>query len=530
MGLKNWLAEIGFPLLDKRAIAGLILFWILVFSVGGCLLVGMSQRLSLENDDEIGLLPRTATTTQTATRQLLESEETEIVLSPSPVFLPGELTGMPLTQTADEWLVLNPPTQTPLFFTEQPTRISTNTRVPTATWVIYSFTRIVPTSYYRTSTPRPTQTATHTRTPTFTNTATTTVPTTHIPTLAPTSTMTMTPTGIVSPTLTATETPTPTGTETVTVTVTSTATVVSTVIAFSGDFNDPIGGQDLTMDLLRVDSDGSNFARILADGDDAFMGDWSPAGDKIVYEVRQVDSVRLYTVAANGTAKTLLTNQPDGKNSQPQWSPNGKWIVQVNQHPERDSGAANLWITPADGSPSFVLTSGIDQDTQPSWSPDGKKIVFVRNTLIYTLNVEEIDQDGFSPQAIIHSLLNLFLRSAATDAKINATPQPLFDDAVVQGDWPRYSPDGKYLLLVRSGNVLRLDLNDRNELNLTEGLSGAAREPAWSSDGKMIACVIRSIGEPQRDEIWLISVTGENRSQLPLQATLLEKHRPVWQP
>jgi Tol biopolymer transport system component len=324
--------------------------------------------------------------------------------------------------------------------------------------------------------------------------------------------------------------PTPTATETATQTVTPTATTVSTTIAFSADFNDPVTGQDKALDLLRVDENGDNFARILADGEDALMGDWAPDGLKIVYEVHQGESLRLFTVSADGTGKTLIANQPEGNNSQPQWSPDGSWIVHVNQHPDRDSGAANLWLIPANGDPAFALTSGIQQDTQPAWSPDGNTIVFVRNTSIYTLNVEEIYQAALSPQSLLNSFLSLFSRSAVAQTEITATPTPLFSDADVQGAWPRYSPDAKYLLLVRTGDVLRLNLTTKDELNLTADLAGTARQPTWSPDGKMIACVIYTNGETVRDEIWLISSTGETRSLLLLPEYLVEKHRPVWQP
>jgi hypothetical protein len=403
MGFKSWLEEIGFPLLDRKAVAGLILFWILVLSIGGCLLVGMSQRLSPEESEQQGLLPPTLT--QTSTRQLEEFEATQVETVSTPVLVPVELTGIPLTQTVEEWVYQNPPTQTPLFFTAEPTRISTNTRVPTATWVIYSFTRIAATSYYRTSTPRPSFTPTETRTPTPTNTVVTSVPTTHIPTAVSTGTMTptpsltitvtptmtvtantptptdsptvtetavstatetetptpaptetetptptetgtpiSTPTETETPTPTETETPTPTETgtptptETGTPTPTATATIVSTVIAFSGDFNDPISGQDQNMDLLQVDEDSKNLEKILADSSDVFMGDWAPDELKIVYEVHQGDNRRLSIVSADGTGKALIANQPEGKNIQPQWSPDGKWIVHVNEHPDRDGG------------------------------------------------------------------------------------------------------------------------------------------------------------------------------------------------
>jgi Tol biopolymer transport system component len=578
MGFKNWLEEIGFPLLDKKAVAGLILLWILVLSVGGCLLVGMSQRLSPEEGEQQGLVPRTAT--QTNTRISFEIEETETVAIPTLVLLPGELTGIPLTQTVQEWTEQNPPTQTPIPFTPQPTAVSTNTRIPTATWVIYSFTRIAQTSIYITSTQAPTRTPTPTRTATVTRTLP--IPTTHIPTTAaptqtPTPTITATPTLTVTatatatatvtptptgetvatptetstptatitetltptptetetptPTATETETPTPTATDTATATVTPTATTVSTVIAFSADFH-----TDKTLDILRVDQDGKNWAAILADSDQALMGDWSPDGMKIVFEIHGDGSSRLYTMSAQGTSKVLLPNQPDGHNSQPRYSPNGDWIVHTNTYAGRDSGSANLWITPANGEPAFALTSGTHQDSQPDWSPDGNTIVFVRDGQLYQISVAELYQEiEITPQSIMNAFLNLFSRSLSSAAgqtveKITALPKPLFADKPVQGEWPRYSPDGKYLLLVRSGEIVRLNMSDKTEKILTAEVTGTARTPSWSPDGQWLACVVQTNGENVQDEIWLISNTGDQRAPLVLPSEWTEKHRPVWKP
>jgi Tol biopolymer transport system component len=541
MGLRNWLERIGFPILDRKAIAGLLLFWILVFSVGGCLLIGMAQRLSPEYNEQLGLLPRTAT--ETMTREFSETDsDTLPTLLSTPVFVPGELTGLPLTRTVEEWVYQNPPTQTPLFFTQQPAPLSTMTRVPTATWVIYRFTQIIPTSYYRTSTPRPTSTPTVTVTRTITPTVTTVVPTTHIPTTAvasvtstPTQTITgtgtTTPTSTETPTPTATDTATPTPTSTDTQTVTPTITVISKIIAFSADFNDPITGQDNALDLLHFNEESNSVQKILVDSDHALFGDWSPDGTKIVFEVTRDNLVRLFTVSADGSAKSEVANQPEGQNSQPQWSPNGKWIVHVNTHPDRDSASENLWITPADGSAAFELTGGAFKDTQPSWSSDGKTIVFVRGTELYKLDVQELDEESeVTPQSLLNSFLNLFSDTKAAANAVTTTPQPLFDDKSVQGDWPRFSPNDQYLLLVRGGDIIRLELSSKNELNLTGETAGMARTPSWSPDGKRIVFVVHTEGDSARDEIWIVSSTGDTRDQLVLPSELVEKRRPVWKP
>jgi hypothetical protein len=601
MGIKNWLEEIGFPLLDRKAVAGLLLFWILVLSVGGCLLVGMAQRLSPETGDQVGLFP--ATLTQTNTRSLSEPNLNDTLEpSPTPILLPGELTSLPLTRTAEEQTGLLP-TQTSLVQTPQPTLISTNTRMPTATWNIFVFTRVVSTSYYQSLTPRPTNTTvpttpvptTHvpttvvpgtmttsptttttstptlTLTPTVTLTATVTLTSTQTVTHTPTATQTGTPspsptvtetttptaeelptvtptetvtpsetvTVTLTPTSTETETPTPTATETPTPTATETetptptATTVSTVISFSADFIDDDTEQDKSLDLVRVNENGDNFRKILANDDNTLMGDWSPDGKKIVIIIQNATTQRLYTIASNGTAKTTIPNQPEGRNRDPQWSPDGKWIVHVNRSPARDGDSANVWVVPTNGDPAIALTSSVHEDIEPAWSPDGNTLVFVRNNEIYKLDVKELHYEAdTSPGALLKSFLGFFSNNARTSIEITATPQPLFNSSpVVLGRWPRYSPDGEYLVFEREGKIIRLDLAKKVELDLTAGMPvGSARTPSWSPDGNQIVFIFRTDGESARDDIWIVSKTGEKREALVLPIELVEKHYPVWKP
>jgi Tol biopolymer transport system component len=565
MRIKNWLEEIGFPLLDRKAVAGLLLFWILVLSVGGCLLVGMAQRLSPETGDQVGLFP--ATLTQTNTRALSEPVLIDTLEpSPTPLLLPGELTSLPLTRTAEEQNVLFP-TQTLLAQTPRPTLVSTNTRLPTATWNIFIFTRVVSTSYYQSLTPRPTNTTipttpvptthvpttavpvtmtpsptttttytltpTETLTPTLTSTSTQTVTPTleALPTVTPTETMTPSVTVTVTPTPTATETATPTATETET--PTPTVTTVSTVISFSADFIDLDTEQDNYLDLVQVNEKGDNFRKILADDENTLMGDWSPDGKKIVFVIQNATTQRLYTIASNGTAKTTIANQPEGRNSDPQWSPNGKWIVHVNREPSRDVDSANLWVVPTNGDPAISLTSSLHEDIEPAWSPDGNTLVFVRNNEIYKLDIKELHYEAdTSPQAFLKLFLGFFSNNARTSIEITATPQPLFNSSpVVVGRWPRYSPDGEYLIFEREGKIIRLDLAEKVELNLTEGMPvGSAHTPSWSPDGNHIVFIFHTNGESARDDIWIVSKTGEKREELVLPIELVEKYRPVWKP
>ena len=93
----------------------------------------------------------------------------------------------------------------------------------------------------------------------------------------------------------------------------------------------------------------------------------SPDGETLA-----IDLVgRIWTLNSNGGNAIPLTD-PEGDARQPQWSPDGEWIVfQAYWHGDYD-----IWMIRSDGSELQQVTSGPFDDREPHWSKDGKKVAF----------------------------------------------------------------------------------------------------------------------------------------------------------
>lgn len=105
--------------------------------------------------------------------------------------------------------------------------------------------------------------------------------------------------------------------------------------------------------------------------------EFSPDGRSIVFERTQNDDSRsaLFVMSANGTGLRRITSWTS-QAGQPDWSPDGKWIL-YNDGSGSAPGSQHLFLIRPDGTRRTPIPNG-DGGAQPTWSPDGTRILFVR--------------------------------------------------------------------------------------------------------------------------------------------------------
>jgi Tol biopolymer transport system component/DNA-binding winged helix-turn-helix (wHTH) protein len=202
-------------------------------------------------------------------------------------------------------------------------------------------------------------------------------------------------------------------------------------------------GVQLRGELTRFDLKSQSFVRYLS-GISAEHLNFSRDGQWVTYETYP-ESV-IWRSRIDGTQRQQLT-VPPLQAACPQWSPNSGQIAFHGHMPgEKD----HLYVIPAEGgSPEAITTSSATQPVAvaPTWSPDGNSLIFF----------EGADLGPDRTTRIL--LLDLHTR------QVSALPasEGLY--------WPRWSPDGRYMVASTLDNqkLMLFDFRDRNWSELVSG-------------------------------------------------------------
>ncbi len=210
--------------------------------------------------------------------------------------------------------------------------------------------------------------------------------------------------------------------------------------------------------------------------------------------------------------------------SDPQVSPNGKWVVYVVSELDKESGKSNsdLWLVPVAGGDPKRLTTSAGADNHPRWSPDGKTIAFASSrggtTQVWLLPIDggearqltklPIDVAGpiWSPDgskiafaAEVYPGKTPDETAAKDKEKADAKSKARIFDHLMIRHWDRWD-EGKrsHLFVCDAKTGVSKDLTPKLEVNTPPAPFGGSNDYTFSPDSKEIAFT----AEPLKDEAW----------------------------
>lgn len=127
-------------------------------------------------------------------------------------------------------------------------------------------------------------------------------------------------------------------------------------------------------ELWKVRADGSRLTR-LTHGRDDRQPNWSPRGDRIVFQRSEKGRWDIWTIDVNGGRARNVTRSRVIDETDVAWSPSGRWLVYSQGGDGID--VASLFTIGADGRGRRQLTRTRNwYDGAPTWSYDGRTIAF----------------------------------------------------------------------------------------------------------------------------------------------------------
>ena len=257
-------------------------------------------------------------------------------------------------------------------------------------------------------------------------------------------------------------------------------------------------------DTWTVTPDGSDLTMLVPG---ASFAVWSADGTRIAYvkemprpNLPGVPQSDIWVAAADGSYPLRITT--NGRDdTQPAWSPNGRWLAFVSNR----SGSAEIYKIRSDGSGQAVrLTVRVPRrgDREPDWSPDGSLIAYTSNRP----HTEEV----------------------------RTVPAAGGESSLVKRDFssPSWSPDGERILgrpivdgYARLGHIAA----DGSDLVVIGdgGEEWFGEDPAWSPEGDRFAFMFNVPEDPPTSATATVYVAPINGSSDPV--AIAEHYGPVFQ-
>jgi dipeptidyl aminopeptidase/acylaminoacyl peptidase len=224
----------------------------------------------------------------------------------------------------------------------------------------------------------------------------------------------------------------------------------------------------------------------------------SPDGKWVVYVVAELDREAQKTNSdlwlvpvAGGEPRRLTTAQ--GADNHPRWSPDGKSIAFSSNR----GGSTQVWLLPADGGEARQLTKLPIHVSGPIWSPAGDRVAFTAEVYPGTTPEETAKKD-----------------KEREESKSKAR---IYDRLMIR-HWDKWDEGKRSHLFVADAKTGEArDLTPRLDVNTPPAPFGGSNEYAFSPDGKTLAFTtepLKDLAWSTNTDIWTVPLEGGEPANL----------------
>jgi len=238
----------------------------------------------------------------------------------------------------------------------------------------------------------------------------------------------------------------------------------------------------------------------------------SPDGTQVIYTVRQFEAdprerdrmnprTRIWKVSvADGASSARQMTYGERGDSQPQWSPDGRYISFVSARGTGENVQGQIQLMRADGGEAWPLTAAPEGIASYVWSPDSTRIAFIATdprsaedeARLKKRDDAQVYEDDFQ-------YAHLWVIDVATKEAARITEGTRYT-----AGQPAWAPDGTRLVF--QGSTTPMLRDNRRDLYIATVASkaietittnfGPDQSPAWSPDGRTIAYLAQVIDAP----------------------------------
>jgi dipeptidyl aminopeptidase/acylaminoacyl peptidase len=226
----------------------------------------------------------------------------------------------------------------------------------------------------------------------------------------------------------------------------------------------------------------------------------------------------LYRVAADGHGEPRQLTFGERGETNPQWSPDGKFIsftAARGSGEGENAPKSQIWVMPSDGGEAWPLTSAKEAVGAYAWSPDSRSIAFVMRDPLSSDEEEKRkrrDDPGVFEGDFRMSHLWTIDVASKKDKRLTEG-----DDFTIRGE-PSWSPDARRLTFAAAATPMLRD--GRVDVYIVSAEGGDAEKitsnagpddgPKWSPDGKTIAYTSETTGQASGDGITIPHIVNSH--------------------